>query len=70
MSSFGDDEMDHYHAFDADVEGDCPACAGSGEVDCNCDDRGCSLCVDGSRTCPECGGSGFRPVEPAGDEDT
>lgn len=48
-------------------EGDCPTCDGSGVVACNCDDRGCSRCLDGERTCPECDGSGFRPIEPEDD---
>jgi RecJ-like exonuclease len=69
MSSFSHDE-DDYHAFDADMEGDCPDCNGEGEVPCSaCEGSGCSRCLDGQRTCEGCGGSGFRPVEPDGDED-
>jgi hypothetical protein len=68
--SSGYDEMDHYHAFDPDMEGDCPTCDGTGEVPCSTyEGSGCSRCSDGQRTCPECDGSGFRPVEPDGDED-
>lgn len=44
-----------------DAEGDCSACDGTGEVICDCDDRGCSRCVDGLRTCGNCDGSGYDP---------
>jgi hypothetical protein len=50
-------------AFDEDdmamMEGNCTWCNGDGEICCSCDDRGCSRCIDGMRTCPHCGGSGF-----------
>lgn len=52
------------------MEGDCPDCEGTGEVCCNCDDQGCSLCIDGMRTCMGCDGSGFQPCDdPRGDDD-
>lgn len=37
-----------------DGEGDCRECEGTGEV---CGNN------DIEETCPECGGSGFRPIE-------
>lgn len=51
------------------LEGDCPACEGTGEVCCNCDDHGCSLCIDGMRTCQGCDGSGFMPVDGGFDDE-
>lgn len=50
------------------LEGDCPDCGGTGEIFCSCDDRDCSRCVDGLRTCPACSGTGFLPREPDGQE--
>jgi hypothetical protein len=58
--SFGYDEMDDYHAFDGDMEGDCPDCEGTGEVCCSCGGC-CDFCIDGYRTCMGCGGSGYLP---------
>ena len=54
--------------FDWPEEGDCPDCDGTGEVCCSCG-GGCGCCVDGYRTCLGCDGSGFRPVEPPGEDD-
>lgn len=54
---------------DADIEGDCPDCGGSGEVYCSCAGYGCGRCDAGHRTCEACDGSGFRPVEPDGNGD-
>jgi hypothetical protein len=57
-----------YDDFGFGLEGDCPDCDGTGEVACECDDRGCSRCLDGLRTCEECGGSGYREPAPVEDE--
>jgi hypothetical protein len=51
-----DDDWDFY----TDVEGDCTACAGTGEVVHDwCHGSGCAGCLDGVRTCPACDGSGY-----------
>lgn len=64
MSSYYDDEDS------SDAEGDCPDCDGEGEVCCSaCGGYGCSQCLDGHRMCWGCGGTGFRPIEPDGNED-
>lgn len=49
-------------------DGDCPSCDGTGEVCCNCDDHGCSRCIDGMRMCESCQGSGFMDREPYCDD--
>jgi hypothetical protein len=62
-----DDYPDDFYDFDGEP---CSTCDGTGEVCCSaCEGSGCSRCSDGMRTCEDCDGSGFRPVEPDGDED-
>jgi hypothetical protein len=60
-----DDYPDDFLDFDGEP---CSTCGGTGEVCCSCG-GGCNLCIDGYRTCEGCDGSGFRPLEPDGNED-
>lgn len=68
MSTFDRCEADYLDPGNLYEEGDCPDCDGTGEVCCNCDDHGCSRCIDGQRTCEGCDGSGFRDYSPLPDD--